>query len=128
MFDRVAMAASLVVRHADAYGDLIADDLGFAYAACVRRLWAGVVLVAAGMFSIQMACIWAIAVTWDTPHRVRLIGALFAVFVFTSVIAFLVVKALRSQPRGVLTKTRLEWEKDRVLLGDLLARSGGEAT
>jgi hypothetical protein len=23
------MAASLVVRHADAYGDLIADDLGF---------------------------------------------------------------------------------------------------
>ena len=128
MFDRVAMAASLVVRHADAYGDLIADDLGFAYAACVRRLWAGVVLVAAGMFSVEMACVWAIAVTWDTPRRVWLIGALFGVFVFTSVIAFLVVKALENQPRGVLTKTRLEWEKDRLLLGDLLARSGGEAT
>jgi hypothetical protein len=33
------------------------------------------------MFSIEMACVWAIAVTWDTPHRVWLIGALFGVFV-----------------------------------------------
>ena len=127
MLERVTAAASLIVRHADAYGAIIAEDLGFAYAAFLQRLWAGVVFVAAGVFSIAMACVWAIALTWDTPGRMWLISGLFGLFVLTSVAALLVLKGLRNNPQGLLAKTGVEWEKDRMLLDDLLARSGGEA-
>lgn len=44
MLERANAAASLIVRHAGAYGELIAEDVGLAYAALLRRLWAGVVL------------------------------------------------------------------------------------
>jgi uncharacterized membrane protein YqjE len=122
---RAATAASLVVRHARAYGDLIADDAGSAYAAFVRRLWVGVVLAAAVMFSVVMACVWVIAATWDTPARQWLIAGLFGLFVLASAAAFMVLKALNDPPPSLLPKTRLEWEKDRLLLDDILARSGG---
>lgn len=122
---RVATAASLVVRHVRAYGDLIADDVESASAALVRRLWVGIVLAAAVAFSVVMACVWVIAATWDTPARQWLIGGLFGLFVLASVAAFLVLKALNNPPPRLLPKTRLEWEKDRVLLDDILARSGG---
>jgi uncharacterized membrane protein YqjE len=125
MLRRVAAAASLVVRHARAYGDLITDDAGSAYAAFVRRLWVGVVLAAAVAFSVVMACVWIIAATWDTPARQWLIAGLFGLFVLASVAAFLVLRALNNPPPRLLPKTRLEWEKDRVLLDDILARSGG---
>ena len=88
MLERVTAAASLIVRHADAYGAIIAEDLGFAYAAFLQRRWAGVVFVVAGVFSIAMACVWAIALTWDTPGRRWLIAGL---FVLTSVAALLVI-------------------------------------
>jgi uncharacterized membrane protein YqjE len=125
MLRRVATAASLVVRHARAYGDLITDDAGSAYAAFVRRLWVGVVLAAAVAFSVVMACVWIIAAAWDTPARQWLIAGLFGLFVLASVAAFMVLRALNNPPPRLLPKTRLEWEKDRVLLDDILARSGG---
>jgi uncharacterized membrane protein YqjE len=125
MLRRVAAAASLVVRHARAYGDLITDDAGSAYAAFVRRLWVGVVLAAAVAFSVVMACVWIIAAAWDTPARQWLIAGLFGLFVLASVAAFMVLRALNNPPPRLLPKTRLEWEKDRVLLDDILARSGG---
>ncbi len=62
-----------------------------------------------------------------TPGRMWLIAALFGLFVLTSVVALLVLKALKNNPQGLLARTRLEWQKDRLLLDDLLARSGGEA-
>ena len=125
MLKRAATAASLVVRHARAYGDLITDDTGSAYAAFVRRLWVGVVLAAAVAFSVVMACVWIIAATWDTPARQWLIAGLFGLFVSASVAAFMVLRALNNPPPRLLPKTRSEWEKDRVLLDDILARSGG---
>jgi len=125
MLRRVATATSLVVRHARAYGDLITDDVESASAAFGRRLWVGIVLAAAVVFSVGMACVWVIAATWDTPARQWLIGGLFGLFVLTSVAAFMVLRALNNPPPRLLPKTRLEWEKDRVLLDDILARSGG---
>jgi uncharacterized membrane protein YqjE len=121
---RLATTTSLVVRHACAYGDLIADDVQSAYAAFVRRLWVGVVLAAAVVFSVAMACVWVIVAAWDTPARQWLIAGLFGLFVLASVAAFMVLKALNDPPPSMLPKTRLEWEKDRLLLDDILARSG----
>ena len=127
MLERVNAAASLIVRHAGAYGELITEDVGLAYAALLRRLWAGVALTMAGVLSIAMACVWAIALTWDTPGRMWLIAGLFGFFVLASVASLLVLKALQNNPQGLLARTGLEWQKDRLLLGDLLARSSGEA-
>jgi uncharacterized membrane protein YqjE len=104
---------------------LITDDAGSAYAALVRRLWVGVVLAVAVAFAVVMACVWIIAATWDTPARQWLIAGLFGLFVLASVAAFLVLRALNNPPPRLLPKTRSEWEKDRVLLDDILARSGG---
>jgi uncharacterized membrane protein YqjE len=118
--------ASLFLRHVGAYGELIAEELGLAYAAFLRRLMAGLVLIAAGAFSIAMACVWAIAVTWSTPGRMWLIAGLFGLFVVTSVASLLVFKAPRNEPQRLLARTRLEWQKDRLLLDDLLLRSSGK--
>jgi hypothetical protein len=125
---RVATAASLVVRHAGAYGDLISNDLCGAYDAYSRRLWAGTVLAAAVIFSIAMACLWVIAVTWDTPGRLWVIAGLFGLFALTSAAAFQVLRVLKGQWRGLLPQTGSEWDKDRLLLDDLLARTPGEET
>lgn len=127
MLERANAAASLILRHAGAYGELIAEDVGLAYAALLRRLWAGVVLTTAGVLSIAMACVWAIALTWDTAGRMWLIAGLFGLFVLTSVASLLVLKALYNNPQGLLARTGVEWQKDRLLLDDFLARSGGEA-
>ena len=126
MLKRVATAASLVVRHAGAYGDLISDDLGSAYDALSKRFWVGVVFSGALVFSIAMGCVWAIAVTWDTPGRLWLIAGLLGLFVLTSAIAFLVLRVLKGKWQGMLPKTESEWEQDRLLLDDLLARTRGE--
>jgi uncharacterized membrane protein YqjE len=118
----VNTAASLFMRHAAAYGELIAEELGVAYAGFVRRLWAGVVLAAAGVFAIAMACVWAIAATWSTPGRMWLIAGLFAAFMLISVAALWFLRAPRNR-MPLLAGTAFEWRKDRLLLNDLLAQS-----
>jgi len=81
MLERMARLASLIVRHAGAYGDLIADDMQCAYTALARRLWVGVVLVVSVMFALALACVGVIAMTWDTPNRLPMIAGLCSVFV-----------------------------------------------
>ena len=80
----------------------------------------------AGVFSIAMACVWAIALTWDTPGRIWLIVGLFALFMVIALVSLVVLKSLQNSPHGLLTRTRLEWQKDRVLLDDLLARPAAD--
>jgi hypothetical protein len=52
-----------------------------------------------------MACVWAKALAWDSACRLWLIADLFGLFVTISVAAFLVLKALKGQRRGLLPKT-----------------------
>lgn len=126
MLERASAAASLIVRHASAYADLIAEDVGLAHTALLRRLLVGAVLMTSGVFSIAMACAWAIALTWDTPGRIWLIAGLFALFMVVALVSLVVLKTLQNRRHGLLTRTRLEWQKDRVLLDDLLARPAGD--
>jgi hypothetical protein len=121
----VATAAALLVQHTDAYGDLIADDIGTALKAFSKRFWVGVVFSGAVGFSIAMACVWIIAFTWDTPGRLWTIAGLCGLFVLTSAIALLVLRALKDQWQGVLPQSGSEWRKDRLLIEDLLARAQG---
>src|SRR5450631_767048 len=126
--ERVATLASLAVQHACAYGDLIADDMEAGYAAFGRRLWVGVVLVAAGVFSVALACVLAIAAAWDTVGRLWLIAVLFGVFALITLWAFVTLRRLVSAAPGMLARSGVEWQKDRLLLGDLLPAVGGETS
>jgi uncharacterized membrane protein YqjE len=117
---RVSTLASLVVRHAGAYGDLIADDVGSAVDAFGRRLWVAVILVAAASFAVAMACLWAVAASWDTAARLWAIGGLFAVFVLVAAWALLTLRRLSGDARELLSRTGAEWQKDRLLLEELL--------
>jgi ABC-type sugar transport system permease subunit len=101
VLERRPATASLVVRHVGAYGDFIAEDAGFAYAAFLQRFWSSVIFVAAAVLSIAMACVWAIALTWDTAGRMRLIAGVFGLFVLTSVVALIVLRALRNNQQGL---------------------------
>jgi hypothetical protein len=122
VYDRLAAAASIVVRHAGAYTDLIVSDVDAAGQGLGRRLWAGAILAAGVAFAAAMACVWVIAATWDTPGRIWAIAGLLALFAAVAVVAYVELKALKAAPRSVLSRTALEWEKDRVLLEELLTR------
>jgi uncharacterized membrane protein YqjE len=75
-----------------------------------------------------MACLWVIAVTWDSPGRLWVIAGLFGLFALTSAAAFQVLRVLKDQWQGLLPQTGSEWDKDRLLLDDLLVRTPGEET
>jgi uncharacterized membrane protein YqjE len=122
VYDRLAAAASIVVRHAGAYTDLIVSDVDAAGQVFGRRLWAGAILAAGVAFAAAMACVWVIAITWDTPARIWAIAGLIAFFAVVAVVAYVKLQALKAAPRSVLSKTAREWDKDRVLLEELLTR------
>ena len=122
---RVAIAATLAVRHAGAYGELIRDDVGRAYNAFARQLWAAVILSAALSFAIAMACVWVIAFAWDTTGRLWAIASLAGLFVLASLGALVALKVFKGQWPGLLPNTGSEWQKDRLLLEDLLVRGPG---
>ena len=117
---RGSTLASLVVSHACAYGDLIADDVSTALDAFGRRLWVAVVLVSAALFAVAMACLAAVAAAWDTAARLWLIGGLAAAFALVAIWALLTLRRLGGDDRQRLTRTGAEWQKDRELLGKLL--------
>jgi uncharacterized membrane protein YqjE len=122
MYDRLAAAASIVVRHAGAYTDLIVSDVDAAGLGLGRRLWAGAIVAGAVAFAAAMACVWVIAVAWDTSGRIWAIAGLLAFFVLVAAAAYVQLRALKATPRSLLSRTAREWEKDRVLLEELLAR------
>ena len=116
---RASTLASLLVRHVCAYGDLVADDVSKALAALGRRVMMAVVAVAAGMFAVGMACLWAVVITWDTAARLWLIGGLAAAFALVALWALVTLRRLVVDSRRI-TRTGAEWQKDRQLLDELL--------
>ena len=121
MFERVPLLAALLVRHASAYGDLVAEDLGAAWAALGRRLWVGAILAAAVLLFVEMACVWVIAMSWNTLNRQWVIGALATFFLAVACAAAVRLRTLRNRSRGVLQLSSQEWEKDQRLLAELLS-------
>lgn len=127
MIDRLAGVASIAVRHAGAYTDLIVSDLGAASAGIQRRLVAAAVLACAAVLAVAMACVWLIATTWDTAARSWVLGGLLGMFLAIAAAAFWRLKLLRAEAPGILPQTAREWAKDRRLLEQLLERERAEA-
>ncbi len=128
MIERLSAVASIAVRHAGAYTDLILSDLDAASAALGQRLLAAAVMVCALVFAILMGCVWLLAATWDTVARYWVIAGLLGLFLAIAVAAFWRLRLLTARAPGVLPQTAGEWAKDRQLLEELLERERAEAS
>jgi len=109
-----------LLRHLVAYGDLLADEAADRGRELRRQLLSLALMAASGVVATLMGCAWVIAATWDGPHRLQAVGALFAGFVLITLGAVwsLLHRAgpLRPQP---FERLQAEWRKD---LGVLSAR------
>jgi hypothetical protein len=126
MIERLSAVASIAIRHAGAYTDLILSDLEAASTAFGRRLLAAAVMAGALVLAILMACAWLIAASWDTAARIWVIAGLLGLFLAIAAAAFLRLKRLAAGGRGVLPQTAGEWAKDRRLLEELFERERAE--
>ena len=122
MIDRLAVAASIAVRHAGAYTDLILSDIDAAGRVVRRRVVAGSAAAGAIAFAVALACVLAIASTWDTAARMWTIAGLTVLFVGIAVLALRALKQVNDAAPPVLARTAHEWAKDRQLIEELLAR------
>jgi uncharacterized membrane protein YqjE len=119
MFERLTVAATLVVRHVGAYTDLILSDAEEARREAGRRVWASALMATAMMFALAMACLLLIAATWDTPARLWTVAGLLCVFLVLSVVAYSRLRGLGARI-PLFARTAREWEKDRHLIEQLL--------
>lgn len=126
MIERLSAVASIAVRHAGAYTDLIVSDLEAASTALGHRLLAAAVMGCAIVLAILMACVWLIAATWDTAAHIWVLAGLPALFLAIAAVAFWRLKQLEAGRRGVLPQTAGEWAKDRRLLDELFERERAE--
>jgi len=128
MIERLSAVATIAVRHAGAYTDLILSDLEAASAALRQRLLAAAVMACALMFAILMGCLWLIAATWETVARYWVIAGLLGLFLAIAAAAFWRLKLLTAGAPGVLPQTAGEWAKDRRLLEELFERERAAAS
>jgi uncharacterized membrane protein YqjE len=120
--ERLAALASLAVRHAGAYTDLILSDIDATRAVLHRRVVAGTIVIGASLLAAALACVWIIALTWDTAARVWAIVALLLLFAAVAAAAWWRLNTLRRGAPAMLSQTAREWAKDRQLLEELVAR------
>ena len=128
MVERLAAIASITVRHAGAYTDLILSDIDASRAGLRRRVLAGTILAVSSVLAAGLACVWVIALTWDTPARLWAIGGLLLVFGVVAVACLYQLSTLRASEPALLSQTAREWAKDRQLLEELLARERSQAS
>ena len=127
MIDRLADTASLAVRHAGAYVDLILSDLDHTSRTVRSRLIAASVMGAALLLAVVLACVGIIAAAWDTAGRMWAIGALLLLFLAVAAVGLWRLRVLDGDAPALLSQTMREWAKDRRLLEKLLSHERAES-
>jgi uncharacterized membrane protein YqjE len=122
MMDRLSATASIAVRHAGAYADLIASDLSTSSQDLRRQLVAAATLGLGIVLVVALGCVLAIAAAWDTPARLWVIGGLIAGALLLVLAGFLRLRRVKAGAAPLLGQTAREWDKDRRLLEELLER------
>jgi hypothetical protein len=128
MIDRLSDAATIAVRHAGAYTDLILSDVNTGTRALRRRVAVAAIMAGAILLAVATASAWAIAASWHTAAQTWVIGGLLLLFVVIAVIAYRQLVALSAAAPAMLSQTTREWAKDRELLEELLTRDQTEAS
>lgn len=113
--------APVLARHALGYADLATEELQDAGALLWRRLRATAMYAIAASFSALMFCCLAIAVAWDTPHRITVIAGLALIFVTAAIIAGEAARRERRKSARLFQRLRTAWLTDRETLREVLA-------
>lgn len=113
--------APVVARHALGYADLATEDLQAAEVLLRRRMLAATLYAIAAGFSVLMFCVLALAVAWDTPHRITVAAGLALAFVTAAIIARVVARRERRKSAQLFRRLRSAWMTDRSTLRELLA-------
>ncbi len=119
--------APLLARHALGYADLATEELAVAGALLRQRVLATATCAVAAGVAVLMFCCLAIAVSWDTPHRITVIAVLALAFVTASIVAGEVARRLRQKSAQLFPRLRTEWINDRELLRETLATREGRS-
>ena len=113
MLEALQRLAPALLRHLIAYGELLRDETGDALRQSRRRAIGLAVTVAAGSMAVVLACLLAIAASWDGPNRLAVVGALCGTFALVAVTAAFYsrggVVAGRAAP---FERLRAEWRAD----------------
>jgi uncharacterized membrane protein YqjE len=126
MLDRLSATASIAVRHAGAYADLIAADLSLTSQDVRRQLVAAATVGLGILLAASLACVLAIAAAWDTPARLWVIGGLIVAALVVVFVALMRLRHAKARAVPLLGQTAREWDKDRRLLEELLERPQAE--
>jgi hypothetical protein len=112
--------APAVLRHLLAYGELLFEEGGVALRQSRRRALAVAVTAGAALISLSLACVWAIAVSWDGPNRLVVIGALCLGFLLVALIgAACASGAIAVSSATPFERLRAEWHADMRELAQL---------
>jgi uncharacterized membrane protein YqjE len=113
----IAPLVPAVLRHLQAYAEVVGEDAREASEFLARRLLALLVAAACAFVALLMACAWIVVLAWDTPWRAWTAGGLALLFAIAAVV--LVMPTLR---RGTgervlfFPRVRYELERDRELI------------
>jgi hypothetical protein len=122
VLDALQRLAPAVLRHLIAYGELLCEETGDALRRSRRRAVGFVVTVAAGVMALALACVLAIAASWDGPNRLLVVSLLCLAFVIVALLG--AAYARGGAGRAPYGRLRTEWRADLQQLAQLYPSLG----
>ena len=114
-------AMPALLRHLEAYVELVGEDLARARRESAENFVALAVIAAGLFFSALMGCAAVVALTWDTPRRLAAILGMGLFFLVVAAAAMVYrARAARERP-PFLISVREAWREDRVILERILS-------
>lgn len=114
-------AAPAILRHLVAYVELAAEDLEKTQEELGARVVAAAIMGLCIFFAVFSGCLVVLALTWDTPYRVKAIACMGGVFVVAAILAAVYRSNLINSQAPFLGTVRREWNEDRVILERILS-------
>jgi uncharacterized membrane protein YqjE len=112
--------APVLASHALGYAELAAEELEAAAALLRRRMSVAAVCAVAAGFAVLMLCCLAIAVAWDTPHRIAVIAGLALACITAALIAGEAARRERQQSAQLFRRLRTALSTDRETLREVI--------
>lgn len=118
MIDAVLRLVPALLRHIAGYAELFAAEAASALGGLRVQLLGIAVMLVAGSMMLMLACVWAIAATWDGPHRMQTIAGLCIGFGLATLVGLLIASRAGSGAAPPFERLSREWRHD---LGRLAA-------